>query len=546
VVAVHPWQIGYFHAYLSGQLPTLYLTPKEAADVTSEVWAQDPDLMAEELSRLLVEHRFLWLPTHQTLGRILENDMEGYLAQTYYPLFSQWFSESTKLSCYAASQELPLTGEETDFGAKISLLGYGLSSGPVEAGWGALPVELHWRINGQLEGRYKIAFRLTEENGRVWASQDSEPVVGLRAFHEQPVGSEITDRHALLVPAGTPPGAYELRLGLYRLQDEQWLDILDESGSPQGVEVVLGPVDIVAPQSPPPLTSLRIDHPRQADFAAGLRLLGYSGASEKSRPGEVVEVTLFWQVLDEMSEDYRVSLQLQDREGRVWASAEGSPGRADHPTSLWRQGELARDPHSLLIPARAPGAEYRLLLRLTGPGDGQPVPLHRWGLNWGDSVALGSVSVEGRVHQMEPPAAIERTRVARLGDLVGFLGYDLDRQQVSAGESLQLTLYWQALSETDTSYTVFTHLIDGQGHIWGQQDSVPGHGSLPTSSWLTGEYIVDRYDIQVRSDAPPGEYLIELGMYEPATMIRLSVFDAQGAGAGDRILLDDAPIHVGP
>jgi len=40
----------------------------------------------------------------------------------------------------------------------------------------------------------------------------------------------------------------------------------------------------------------------------------------------------------------------------------------------------------------------------------------------------------------------------------------------------------------------------------------------------------------VHADAPPGEHVIEVGMYDPATVQRLPVLDAVG-GAGDRVLL---------
>ena len=109
IVAVHPWQIGYFQAYYRGELPTLHLTPKEALDVTSELWASDRRLMVRDLESLLVDHRFLWFPAHQSLGRIVEGDVEDCLFQRHYPTLSEWFSDSTRLSCHAAG---PTTTEK--------------------------------------------------------------------------------------------------------------------------------------------------------------------------------------------------------------------------------------------------------------------------------------------------------------------------------------------------------------------------------------------------------------------------------------------------
>ncbi len=544
VVAIHPWQVGYFHAYYTGQLPTLYLTPKESADVTAEVWADDPALMAQELDFLSREHRLLWFPAHQALGRILEDEVEAYLSQAHYPLFGQWFSESTRLICYAGAEELHLSEQQANFGDKIALRSYGLMSGPVEATWDAMRIDLHWQIEAELDGKHQIALRLADDEGRTWAAQDSEPVGGLRPFDQQRVGSEIRDHHGLLIPAGMPPGYYELRLGLYRFEDGRWLDVLDSGGTARGVELTLGRVQVIAPDSPPPVEALFLQHPRQADFAPGIRFLGYSLGLESYRPGDSVQLTLFWQALADLHEDYRLSIELLDDTQQSWSSVEGPLARAAYPTGLWSKGELVRGLQTLPIPARAPGGDYQLVLRLHRSTDGQPVPLQRWILNRGDMYPLGSIEVQGRPHRTEPPANIQYPMSYQLGEAVQFLGYDLSRRQVSAGDSLRLTLYWHALAEMDTSYSVFTHLIDGQSHVWGQKDGIPDEGSLPTSSWLAGDYVIDEYEIPVQDNAPPGEYVLEIGMYDLATMIRLPIFDAQGGSIGDRIVLEATPIYI--
>ncbi len=545
IVAIHPWQIGYFHAYYDGQLPHLYLTPKEPTDVTSEKWAADPALMARDLDVLVDEHRFLWFPAHQALGRILETDVEGYLSQKEYPILGRWFTESTRLSCYAGGQQLELSERQVDFGRKISLLGFRLTPGPVESAWGAVLMDLRWRIDGELDGRHQIALRLTDENGQVWASEDREPVGGLRPFHQQPVGGEILDQHGLLVPAGTPPGSYQLRLGVYRLEDGRWLDVLDQNGEPQGVQLVLGTIEVQAPAIVPPVAALSVEYPRETDFEPGIRLLGYSLAGESFRPGDIMDITLFWQAVTDLSEDYHVSLRLQDGGGQDQATLEGPLSKADYPTSQWRGGQLVRGFQSLLLPPGLTDGEYYLLLTLSRVADGQLVPLRRCGLIRGYSQRLGTIRVLGRSHRMDPPPGIAHPMSLRVGDAVRFLGYDLDAEQVDAGGSLRLTLYWQAISEMDTSYTVFNHLIDDEDHIWGQKDGIPGNGALPTSSWIAGEYVIDEYEIPVQEDTPPGEYLIETGMYNLATMVRLTVFDAEGRETGDRILLEDTPIRVG-
>jgi hypothetical protein len=114
---------------------------------------------------------------------------------------------------------------------------------------------------------------------------------------------------------------------------------------------------------------------------------------------------------------------------------------------------------------------------------------------------------------------------------------------VDVGEPVRLTLYWQCVAEMTTSYTVFTHLLDVDNVVRGQVDQPPLAGEAPTTSWVEGEVIADVYEIPLSPDAPAGPYVVEIGMYEAATMDRLPAYDAQGTLQGDAILLDSVLVH---
>ncbi|HID62228.1 MAG TPA: hypothetical protein EYP49_05735 [Anaerolineae bacterium] len=123
------------------------------------------------------------------------------------------------------------------------------------------------------------------------------------------------------------------------------------------------------------------------------------------------------------------------------------------------------------------------------------------------------------------------------------MGYDLDATELKVGGTLSLTLYWKALGEMDTSYTVFVHILDGENRIWGQRDSPPGDGTLPTTGWLPGEVIADHYDVSIQPDAPPGLYVIEIGMYQAETGQRLPIINRKGQVVGDRVLLGEVTVQ---
>jgi len=134
--------------------------------------------------------------------------------------------------------------------------------------------------------------------------------------------------------------------------------------------------------------------------------------------------------------------------------------------------------------------------------------------------------------------AIQYPQHANLGDRVTFLGYSLSDSPVEAGDKICLTLYWQAQRRMETSYIVFVHLTDREGRKLGQKDSVPVKGSYPTKRWSEGETVFDEYEILVDPDAPSGEYVLEVGMYNAATGERLPVLTEGGQVLGDRILLE--------
>ena len=156
------------------------------------------------------------------------------------------------------------------------------------------------------------------------------------------------------------------------------------------------------------------------------------------------------------------------------------------------------------------------------------------------------VHVHASDRQWEPPP-VEYEVEARLGDAVELVGFTLrlpqGQEAARPGDRLHLTLVWRALRPMETSYTVFTHLLDGDQEIRGQQDNAPVSGQYPTTLWAPEEIVIDEYTLLIAPDAPPGQYVIEVGMYDPATMQRLPVLDLTGEMA-DRILLE--PLEVGP
>ena len=93
----------------------------------------------------------------------------------------------------------------------------------------------------------------------------------------------------------------------------------------------------------------------------------------------------------------------------------------------------------------------------------------------------------------QPPPLLTAAQVAQLStplnngsgaDFSGemkLLGYRLPDGAVAPGQSLHLTLYWQAQIAMDRNWSIFVHVVDDQGVIVAQRDRYPGNGALATS-----------------------------------------------------------------
>ena len=531
VLAIHPWQVGYFQAYIPDHeaRPMLVLTPREVIPSERQLWADEPARMAAELDALLAEHGRLWLLDHRAMGRVLEKQIEAFLVEVAYPTLREWYGENTVLSFYTTGDPAaqPVTARFADW---LALEGVALDPGPLEAGWGTVPVDLVWRLSEQPGEDYTVGLRLAGPTGHTWAQRDTPPNDGLGQFSQWTPGEPVLDRHGLLVPAGTPPGEYTLTLRVYRSRDVTVLPAVFEGGS--GGEVTLGTVRVARPQAPPPLEALALDQPLDVDFGDRLRLLGYTiGHDLALLPGEAVEVALFWQALADPGQDFLPRLQLLDAEGNVRAEIGEKPVAGTYPTAWWRAGELVRDPHDLPIPAAVPPGRYRLALSLVRAADGQPVEVD------GGQTALDLAEVEvlGREHRFEPTAPQYRQE-ALFGASVALTGYDLPGTAYAPGSVLEVTLHWHALETPDRNYHTFVHLLDAGDGIVAQHDGPPAGGELPALGWLPDEVLTDTHLLQLPFALPAGEYRLGVGLYDPDTGFRPgeeAILDERITIAGD-------------
>ena len=347
-------------------------------------------------------------------------------------------------------------------------------------------------------------------------------------------GSSHTARYTVPLDAGIPPGRYNVRLGIYKLGDMARLDIVDKDEQRHGTEHPIGPISVIAPNVPPAVDELAVQRPSDISLAGKIEVLGYTLSTENPQSGEQVSITVFWRCVDEMALRYNVGLRLV-RDEHTAGFSRADPAGPQYPTDRWVPGEILRYTYALPLAADAASGAYQVYVNLyEADGQGTIVP---------EDVLLAGFEVAHRERLFEMPEIDMPMRVT-VAESLEFLGYDIDNSAVDAGGTLRFTLYWRALLPMETSYTVFTHLLDAQEVVRGQRDSVPALGQRPTTGWAAGEIIMDAYEMPVNADAPPGDHQIEIGMYDPATGDRPPMTREDGTPIHERRILFSETISV--
>jgi hypothetical protein len=274
-------------------------------------------------------------------------------------------------------------------------------------------------------------------------------------------------------------------------------------------------------------------HVSAFNFADKISLIGYELRTVRMQPGDSLSFSLFWQNQQALEEDYAVFVHLTGRGDGFFWQGDGQPVNGLFPTSQWPTGVEVWDGREIAVPTDAPPGRYRLEVGWYDPSTLERLPvLDEEGRPQDNTLVLDYLKVASDEESLSPQSPLAAT----FGDNISLLGYDLEPAAIRPGGALHLRLYWQARKPVGEDYTVFVHLLDEDGQLWGQHDGQPEGDFYPTSFWDEGEVIVDEHEIVLKPSTPPGEYQIVTGLYRLATGERLAV-DAGDRGADDGRLL---------
>ncbi len=264
------------------------------------------------------------------------------------------------------------------------------------------------------------------------------------------------------------------------------------------------------------------EHPQRAQFGQDLIFLGYDLDGSSVPTDGKVWTSLYWQGEHHLEASHRIYLKLINGAYHVWGEQDSRPGWDNYPTNTWPPGAVVKDTRQIEVLPGTPPGFYQLTIDVYDQDNGRWLPLQG-----GGNLVIGPVEIPRRSPPDLETLEVRHPLQADFEGKVRLLGYDF-KSGFRAGDEIELTLFWQALAPLERRYTVFTHLVDRDGKLWGQKDNEPVDGFYPTTAWAVGEIVRDQYDLVIASDAPAGRYRLEVGMYLADTGERLETLTARG------------------
>ena len=262
-----------------------------------------------------------------------------------------------------------------------------------------------------------------------------------------------------------------------------------------------------------------IAHPANFNFGNRLRLLGYDQTGEN-------QVTLFWEALQPLEEDYRVSLLLRDPSGQVWGRWDGRPTSYLYPTDRWRVGQVVFGRYDLpQVPGRPPG-DYGVEVGVYTEKDLSGLDiLDPAGLAQGKRAVLGAVTLNGYIVPADQ-LAIPHPARSDLGDGLVLVGWGLDKDQAQPGDRLRLELGWEVVAQPQDNDGLRLLLTDAAGQTHDAGTFPPTNAWHPTSIWQAGQAWRGQIGFRLPTQAQPGE-----------AQLAVQLVSAGGASLGSAAIL---------
>ncbi len=194
MLAIFPWQVGYWRAYFPQRDPLVAGPQPLLLSDTAVAWTP---AVQEIIDRSLAEGS-VWFPEPLTFGSSLPAEIEAYLQPNATNLENRWY-ESTRLTAWAKLPNAAQNPILADFGP-VQLLASGVEPGQAIAANVPIALTLTWQLIEPTD--LNVSLRLLDADGQVWASREYAAAWAPTAA----TGATISETVGLIVPVGLPPG----------------------------------------------------------------------------------------------------------------------------------------------------------------------------------------------------------------------------------------------------------------------------------------------------------------------------------------------------
>lgn len=460
---------------------------------------------------------------------------------------SRWLAENAYAIHSFASMmlylpaDVPMTPVQTDvsYGDPLVLRQAAVDRQTVVVG-DPLRVQLLWERR-RIQTEPALILALRDKHGVIWLSQDFD--MGPVRRGEPSLPAMWADLRGLWIAPGVPPGEYQLELrveaqGVVHPTADRWLPLTSIT---------------VTRAATPCAADLEATLPNVSDihatFGDQASLVGLEPGSNEVMQGYQGSLRLWWKT---QTPPGNVRLRVRLAGARTVDVGDFAPGPDFYPVENWQAGDIVRQELSFTLPDDLPAGRYHVQVQwVTEGGSVQAVAGERKTLTEGERWRGGRVSlrgewadvyvvqVEARDRNYAPPLARQRADV-RFGAALRLRGYHLNRASLRAGESAELTVYWQATQRPTRIYAAFNHLRTADNQVLWKQDSWPQAGLYTTNHWLKGEVVAEQYTLTVPADTPPGDYPLYIGLYTPDDGQRLPAVRPNG----ERYLNDEVVLQT--
>jgi hypothetical protein len=133
--------------------------------------------------------------------------------------------------------------QQADFGGEIALLGYDLSGTRLKPGH-VLDVTIYWNAQRPMTATYQSFVHVVYPEGTIWVQSDHLNPAGFPT-NLWPTDRYIRDQHRLVLPADLPEGEYSISVGIYLLNENTRLPVLQAGSGAREDNVILSePINV--------------------------------------------------------------------------------------------------------------------------------------------------------------------------------------------------------------------------------------------------------------------------------------------------------------